>query len=90
MRRSRVARITLVCVCLCVASVCDLSCFGVLVSMVLLIAWGTAVVADAALMSVPNYAHVAWVIAGKAHASWDYHEEDLACAGARLLRIRSR
>ena len=78
------------CVCVCVASVCDLSCFGVLVSIVLLIAWGTAVVADAALMSVPNYVHVAWVISGKAHASWEYHEEDLACASARFLRIRSR
>ena len=91
MRRSRVARITLVCVCVCVcvASVCDLSCFGVLVSIVLLIAWGTAVVADAALMSVPNYAHVAWVIAGKAHASWEYNDEDLACVSARFLRIRS-
>ena len=55
--------------------------------MVLLIAWGTAVVADVALMSVPNYVQVAWLIAGKAHASWADHEEDLACASARSPRI---
>ena len=53
----------------------------------LLIAGGAALVADAALMCVPNYVQVAWVIAWKAHASWEYHEEDLACASARLLRI---
>ena len=77
------------CVCVTVANVFVLSCLGVLVCSVLLIAGSAAVVAEAALTCVPNYMHAAREIAGKAHASWASHKEDLACAGVRLLRRRS-
>ena len=46
--------------------------------------------ADAALMCVPNYVHVVWVIPGKAHASWASHEEYLACVSACSFSIRLR
>ena len=78
-----------VCVCVTVADVFVLSCLGVLVCSVLHSAGSAAVVAEAAMTCVPNYVHAAREIAGKAHASWEYHKEDLACACVRLLRRRS-